>query len=128
MAEFTISIPDKLAQRREPLQDRLPELLSQLVEGLSPSTVSAYRLSLVAQPTNATLACEEVLEFLLNRPTPEAIVAFKVSPAAQARICVLLENKREATLNAAETAELDLYEQLEHLMMLLKAKARTQLK
>jgi hypothetical protein len=41
---------------------------------------------------------------------------------------MLLENNREATLNAAETAELDLYEQLEHLMMLLKAKARTQLK
>jgi hypothetical protein len=83
---------------------------------------------LVAQPTDATLAYEEVLEFLLNRPTPEAIVAFKVSSAAQARIRMLLENNREATLNAAETAELDLYEQLEHLMMLLKAKARTQLK
>jgi hypothetical protein len=128
MAEFTISIPDKLAQRLEPLQDRLPELLSQLVEGLSPSTISAYRLSLVAQPTDATLAREEVLEFLLNRPTPEAIVAFKVSPAAQARIRALLENNREATLNTTETAELDLCEQLEHLMMLLKAKARTQLK
>jgi hypothetical protein len=128
MAEFTISIPDKLAQRLEPLQDRLPELLSQLAEGLSLSAISAYRLSLVAQPTDATLACEEVLEFLLNRPTPESIVAFKVSPAAQARICALLENNREATLNAAETAELDLYEQLKHLMMLRNAKARTQLK
>ena len=128
MAEFTISIPDKLAQRLEPLQDRLPELLSQLVEGLSLSTISAYRLSLVAQPTNATLACEEVLEFLLNRPTHEAVVAFKVSPAAQAHIRALFENNREATLNAAETAELDLYEQLKHLMMLRKAKARTQLK
>ena len=98
-----------------------------MVEVLSPSTISADRLSLVAQPTDATLAYEEVLEFLLNRPTPEAIVAFKVSPAAQARIRTLLENNREATLNAAETAELDLYEQLELLMMLLKAKARTQL-
>ena len=108
MAEFTISIPDTLAQRLEPLQDRLPELLSQLVEVLSPSTISPDRLSLAAQPTDATLAYEEVLEFLLNRPTPEAIVAFKVSPAAQARIRALLDNNREATLNAAETAELDL--------------------
>ena len=128
MAEFTISIPDKLAQRLEPLQDRLPELLSQLVEVLSPSMFSAERLSLVAQPTDAMLAYEEVLEFLLNCPIPESIVAFKVSPAAQARICALLENNREATLNAAETAELDLYEQLKHLMMLRNAKARTQLK
>ena len=64
---------------------------------------------------------EEVLEFLLNRHTPEAIVAFKASPTAQARIRALIENNREATLNATETAELDLDEHLEHLMMLLKA-------
>jgi hypothetical protein len=128
MAEFTISIPDTLAQRLESLQDRLPELLSQLVKVLSPSTISAERLSLVAQPTDAMLAYEEVLEFLLNRPTHEAVVAFKVSPAAQARIRALFEKNREVTLNAEETVELDLYEQLEHLMMLLKAKARTQLK
>jgi hypothetical protein len=128
MAELTISIPDELAQRLEPLQDRLPELLSQLVEVLTPSTISAERLSLVAQPTDAMLANEEVLEFLLNRPTHKAIVAFKVSPAAQARIRALFEKNPEATLNAEETVELDLYEQLEHLMMLLKAKARTQLK
>jgi hypothetical protein len=76
MAEFTISIPDTLAQRLEPLQDRLPELLSQLVEVLSPSMFSAERLSLVAQPTDAMIANEEVLEFLLNRPTHEAVVAF----------------------------------------------------
>ncbi len=122
-------IPDTLAQRASSrVQDRLPELLSQLVEVLSPSGTSADRLFLVAQPTDVTLAYEEVLEFLLNRRTPETIVAFNVSPAAQAHIRTLLENKREATLNAAETAELDLYEQLKRLMMLLKAKARTQLK
>jgi hypothetical protein len=128
MAELTISIPDELAQRLEPLQDRLPELLTQLVEALSPPPISEDVLSLPAQPMDVPLAYAEVLDFLLNRPTPEAIVAFRISPAAQARIRMLLENNREATLNAAETAELDLYEQLEHLMMLLKAKARTQLK
>jgi hypothetical protein len=82
-------------------------------------------LSLPAQPMDAPLGYAEVLDFPLNRPTPEAIVAFRISPAAQARIRMLLENNREATLNAAETAELDLYEQLAHLMMLLKAKAHT---
>ena len=128
MAQLTISIPDELAQRLEPLQDRLPELLTQLVEALSPPTISADVISLPAQPMDAPLAYAEVLDFLLNRPTPEAIVAFKISPAAQARIRALLENNREATLNTTETAELDLYEQLEHLMMLLKAKAHTQLK
>jgi hypothetical protein len=85
-------------------------------------------LSLVTHPTDAPLAFAEVPDFLLNRPTPEGIVAFKVSPAAQARIRALLDKNREATLNATEAAELDLYEQLEHLMMLLKAKARAQIK
>jgi hypothetical protein len=110
MAELTISIPDELAQRLEPLQDCLPELLTQLVETLSPPTMSADVLSLPAQPMDAPLAYAEVLDFLLNRPTPAAIMAFKISPAAQARIRALLEKNREATLNAAETTELDLYE------------------
>jgi hypothetical protein len=41
MAELMISMPDELAQRLEPLQDRLPELSTQLVEAFSPSTMSA---------------------------------------------------------------------------------------
>jgi len=128
MAELTIHVPDELAQRLEPLQDRLPELLTRLVEAFSPHAVSADMLSLVTNPTDAPLAYAEVLDFLLNRPTPEAIIAFKVSPAAQAHIHDLLDKNREATLNTKEVAELDLYEQLEHLMILLTAKARAQLK
>jgi hypothetical protein len=127
MAELTIHVPDELAQRLEPLQDRLPELLTRLVETLSPRTVSADVLSLVTNPTDAPLAYAEVLDFLLTRPTPQDIIAFRVSPAAQARLRALLDRNREDELNAAEAAELDLYEQLEHLMLLLKAKARAQL-
>ena len=128
MAELTINVPDELAQRLEPLQDRLPQLLTRLVEALSAHAVSPDVLRLVAPPMDAPLAYAEVLDFLLNRPTPEAIAVFKVSPAAQGRIRALLDKNREATLDATETAELDLYEQLEHLMMLLKAKARAQIK
>jgi hypothetical protein len=127
MAELTIHVPDELAQRLEPLQDRLPQLLARLVETLSPRTVSADALSLVTNPTDTPLAYAEVLDFLLTRPTPQDIIAFRVSPAAQARLRALLDKNREDELNAAEAAELDLYEQLEHLMLLLKAKARAQL-
>jgi hypothetical protein len=126
MAELTIHVPDELAQRLKPLQDRLPELLTRLAEALSPRTVSADVLSLVTNPTDAPLAYAEVLDFLLTRPTPQDIVAFRVSPSAQARLRALLDKNREDELNAAEAAELDLYEQLEHLMLLLKAKARAQ--
>jgi hypothetical protein len=102
MAELTIHVPDELAQRLEPLQDRLPELLRRVVEVLSPHAVSADMSALIANPMDAPLAYAEVLDFLLNRPTPEAIIAFKVTPAAQAHIRDLLDKNREATLNTKE--------------------------
>ena len=121
MAELTIQVPDELAQRLGTLQDRLPELLSLLAEATS-STASAGLASL-ANLADTPLAYAEVLDFLITRPTPREIVAFKVSGAAQARIGDLLEKNREETLNKTEAIELDLYEQLEHLMIMLKTKA-----
>ena len=50
-------------------------------------------------------------------------VSFKVSQNAQTRLQNLLDKNREATLIPMEIAELDVYEQLEHLMILLKARA-----
>ncbi|WP_219907712.1 hypothetical protein [Aphanothece hegewaldii] len=66
---------------------------------------------------------DEVLDFLLKSPTPQEIITFKVSPQAQKRLQTLLLKNREATLTDNENAELDVYEKLEHLMILLKARA-----
>lgn len=123
MAELTIQVPDELAQRLEPFRDRLPELLTRVVETILPSTSSSDLLPSVANPTDTPIAYAEVLDFLITRPTPQKIVAFKVSAEAQQRIRTLLDKNREGTLTEIETAELDLYEQLEHMMILLKAKA-----
>jgi NH3-dependent NAD+ synthetase len=123
MAELTIQVPDELAQRLEPFRDRLPELLTRAVEAILPSTPSADLLPSVANPTDAPIAYAELLDFLITQPTPEEIIAFKVSAEAQERIRTLLDKNREGTLSETETAELDLYEQLEHMMILLKAKA-----
>jgi hypothetical protein len=121
MAQLTIQIPDELASRLEPLRDRLPELLLQLIETSSktPSTVPERTASATEPPS----VYAEVLDFLIKRPTPQEIAAFKVSLQAQERLRTLLEKNQEATLTAEETAELDVYEQLEHLMLLLKARA-----
>jgi hypothetical protein len=121
MAQLTIQIPDELASRLEPLRDRLPELLIQLIETSSktPSTVPESLASIIEPPS----VYAEVLDFLIKRPTPQEIAAFKVSLQAQERLRTLLEKNQEATLTAEETAELDVYEQLEHLMLLLKARA-----
>ena len=123
MAELTIQVPDELAQRLEPYRNRLPERLTHAVENILPSTSSTDLLPSVANPTNAPVAYAEVLDFLVTRPTPQEIVAFKVSAEAQERIRTLLDKNRDGRLTETETAELDLYEQLEHMMILLKAKA-----
>jgi len=121
MAELTIQIPDELAERLEPLRSRLPELLSQLVETGS----SSYTSFAIATPNFQHLpqAYLEVLDFLVTCPTPQDILAFKVSPEAQDRLRSLLDKNREGALTESEIAELDAYEQLEHLMILIKARA-----
>ena len=122
MAELTIQVPDTLAQRLRPYSDRLPELLAQVVMSLETGTTEAFTQRSRAQLPEAQ-AYTEVLEFLLTRPTPQEIVAFKVSEAAQSRLRALLDKNREEGLTEAETGELDLYEQLDQVMALLKAKA-----
>ena len=123
MAELTLDVPDELMQRLQPLQDRLPALLTLLVEAIS-SQAEGTLLS-EGHGTETLPAYAEVLDFLLTRPTPHDILTFKVSGTAQARLRLLLDKNREETLSATEKAELDIYEQLEHLMILLKAKAYT---
>ncbi|NJL54063.1 hypothetical protein HC928_02105 [bacterium] len=66
---------------------------------------------------------EEVLTFLLSSPTPERIFDFHASEAAQARLRYLLDANREGMLSPQERAELDEASQINHFVMLLKAKA-----
>lgn len=121
MAELTIQIPDELAIKLEPFRNRLPELLSQLLVSTNPSAeplaISTANLQEIPQ------AYIEVLDFLITSPTPQDIIVFKVSPEAQERLRLLLDKNRENTLTVSEVAELDVYEQLEHLMILMKARA-----
>lgn len=121
MAELTIQIPDELAERLEPLRNCLPELLSQLVNAGTSATASLELPT--ANLPETPQAYLEVLDFLVTRPTPQDIIAFKVSPEAQDRRSTLLDKNREGILTEAEVAELDVYEQLEHLMILMKARA-----
>ena len=45
---------------------------------------------------------EEVLDFLLAAPTPEAVVALRPSPASQERLRYLLDGSRNATFSRAD--------------------------
>jgi hypothetical protein len=107
MAELTLDVPDELMQRLQPLQDRLPTLLTLLVEAIS-SQAEGSPLSEV-HGTETPPVYAEVLDFLLTRPTLHDILTFKVSDAAQARLRLLLDKNREEALSATEEAELDIY-------------------
>ncbi|MEG4322197.1 MULTISPECIES: hypothetical protein [unclassified Microcoleus] len=125
MATITLQIPDELAQRLEPLQNRLPELLWQILEiTKNPTTIEP---EINTHSGDIPAVYQEVLDFLIKSPIPQEIVNFKVSQQAQTRLQILLDKNRESTLNEMEIAELDVYEQLEHLMILLKARAYSEI-
>lgn len=67
---------------------------------------------------------EEVLTFLLSAPTPHAIISFHASEDAQARLRYLLDANRQGILSTEESAELAEASQINHFIMLLKAKAQ----
>jgi len=105
MQTITLAVPDDLADQLAQIRDRLPELLA---------------LSL-RQPAIPARLYREILGFLAGNPTPAQIAAFGPTPGMQGRLEVLLERERAATLTAAEEAELAEFEQIEHLIVLIKS-------
>ncbi len=119
MATITLDVPDELAERLVELRGRLPELLSVTLDLFQSQAPAAVSESVAVSP-----AFEEMIKFLVSGPTPDEIVAFKISPAAQARLDDLLDKNREDGLTDDELAELDGYEQIHFVLLLLKAHAR----
>lgn len=69
----------------------------------------------------------EILDFLSSTPTPEAILAFRPSPALQGRASELLERNRLGTLSDEDRAELDEFQRMNHFMSMLKIRASEKL-
>jgi hypothetical protein len=67
----------------------------------------------------------EVYDFLLSKPSPEQIIAYRPSEESQTRLRYLLDASRNNQLSPEESAELDDYMQIEHFMRMLKARDRT---
>ncbi|NJL00137.1 MAG: hypothetical protein HC910_06040 [Spirulinaceae cyanobacterium SM2_1_0] len=105
MASLTIEIPDDLMERLDPIRDQLPELLRRC---LQPDLLSAP-------------VYHYILSFLTSQPTPDQIAAFRPTPTMQSRLRDLLNRSAEGSLTPTESQELDEYERIEHLIVLLKA-------
>ena len=74
-----------------------------------------------------TRAYEEIIDFIAAGTTPSGIIAFQPSEEAKARVADLIHREKTTGLSPEETTELNHYLQLEHLMRLAKARARTHL-
>jgi hypothetical protein len=81
----------------------------------------------MAEQTKPFDPMEEILEFLLSRPTPEQIINRRASDAAQARLDYLFDGHRHNQLTDAERAELEATIQLDEMIANLKARAKLKL-
>jgi len=105
MATVTIEVSDELSELVAQAGDRLPELLARsLREPTLPAHVYRY-----------------VLDFLASRPTPEQVASFGPTPEMVGRLRTLLEREGKGEITPAEKAELDEYERLEHVMVMIKS-------
>lgn len=78
----------------------------------------------VAPPTTLV---DEITDFLITRPTPEEIIAFKTPETINQRLHDLLDKNRNEGLTLDEREELNHFLLVGHLLTILKAKARLQL-
>lgn len=105
MAKITLEVPDELTDQLAQIGDRLPELLA---------------LSLQQPPLPAHIY-QYILAFIASQPTPEQILAFRPTSEMQARLQTLSLRSKAGELTPSEQRELDEYEGIEHLIVMLKA-------
>lgn len=122
MAQITIEIPDEFAQRLEPFQGQLSELFTRFISTTLPSDQAASSTS-IDEAGSPPGTYQEILDFLVSQPTSQRIFDFKVSEKSQARLKTLLQRNRDQEITAREQEELDLCEQLDTLIGLLKVRA-----
>jgi len=111
MIQVTMQVPDELGRRIQPMSAWLPTIIE---------------LSLIGFKTLATASAAEVIEFLSKRPSPQDVLGYHVSDPAQARLQRLLALNEAGLLSEAEQMEFDELQQLEHVIVMLKAQIAKQ--
>jgi len=73
------------------------------------------------------LAYDEFVDFLAAGTTPRGVVDYRPSAATKAKVADLIRRQKSSSLTPDESAELNYFLQIEHLMRLAKARARKHL-
>ena len=105
MSTISIEVPDELSEQLALVGDRLPELLARSLR----------------QPFVSAHVYRHILDFLASSPTPEQIASFGPTSEMTARLGTLLSREASGEITPGEKAELDEYEQIEHLIIMIKA-------
>lgn len=74
--------------------------------------------------TVAEKAYDEMVDLFARGCDAEAILSFRPSAKAQRRVRDLLDRSKRGQLTAEENAELERLGEIEHMMQLVKARAR----
>lgn len=107
MIDMTLTVPDELAERLESIGPWLPTVIE---------------LGLLGFRTRAAAAVTEVVGFLATNPSPNEVLKFHLSDEAQMRLRGLLALNSEGLLSEEERRELDELAQLEHVIIMMKAR------
>jgi hypothetical protein len=66
----------------------------------------------------------EIIDFFASGTTPQTVLEFQPSDAAQQRALELLELAKEDRLTPEQESELEHFTELEHILRMAKARAR----
>ncbi|MBR8829757.1 MAG: hypothetical protein N5P05_001291 [Chroococcopsis gigantea SAG 12.99] len=109
--QFTLEIPDEMAQSLESQKENIPQILAL---GLREIT---------ANPSMGFSSLIEILEFLAKLPSPQEILELRLSEQLQTEIDTLLDKNRSQELSDSDRSLWQHYEFIEHLVRLAKAQA-----
>jgi hypothetical protein len=104
MAKITLDLPDDLVRQLATVGESLPELL---------------RLSL-QQSSIPNQTYRYILNFLTSNPTTSEIANFRPTAEMVERLQTLVSKERSGNITSIERSELDEYERIEHLIIMLK--------
>jgi hypothetical protein len=105
MTTITIDVPDELADLITKVGNRLPEMLA---------------LSL-RQPVLPVHIYRYILDFIASQPDANQIANFKPTIEMTERLRTLLALEKDNAITPAEKDELDEYERIEHLIVMIKS-------
>jgi hypothetical protein len=73
------------------------------------------------------LAYDEFVDFIAAGSTPQAVIDFRPSEETKAHVAELIRRQKSDSISPDETAELNHYIYIEHIIRLAKARARQRL-